>query len=83
MEKEIAVCRSRFLLRNSVSPLRRFFLAVVSGSSQQRVPGRTSAVPTSDSTFNLSMVRRDLAFPVPAATRAEAVFDVSGGTARQ
>ena len=24
------------------------------------------------------MVRRDLAFPVPAATRAEAVFDVSG-----
>ena len=27
-----------------------------------------------DSTFNLSMVRRDLALPIPAATRAEAVF---------
>ena len=31
-----------------------------------------------DSTFNLSMVQRGLALPKPAATRAEAVFGVSG-----
>ena len=31
-----------------------------------------------DSTFNFSTVQRDLALPIPAATRAEAVCDVSG-----